>query len=58
MMSVPGVTFETAWTNRQETQVEGLTIPFISKVDLIQTKEASGRDQDKLDLKKLRKAGS
>ncbi|MEN6578157.1 MAG: hypothetical protein ABFD90_17565 [Phycisphaerales bacterium] len=55
MMSIPGVAFETAWANRQETEVEGLVIPFISKADLIKTKEASGRDQDKLDVKKLRK---
>ncbi len=56
MMSLPGVTFETAWGNREEAQVEGLTISFISKADLIKTKEASARDQDLLDVKKLRKA--
>jgi hypothetical protein len=56
MMSVPGVSFDAAWANRQETQVEGLAIPFISKADLIKTKEASGRDQDVIDVKKLRRA--
>jgi hypothetical protein len=55
MMSIPGVTFEAAWANREETQVEGLVIPFISKADLIRAKEASGRDQDRLDVKKLKK---
>jgi len=30
---------------------------FISKADLIRTKEASGRDQDVIDVKKLKKAG-
>jgi len=58
MMSVPGVTFEVAWANREEAQVQGLVIPFISKADLIKTKEASGRDQDRLDVKKLRKTGN
>jgi hypothetical protein len=58
MMSIPGVTFEAAWANREEAQVEGLVIPFISKADLIKTKEASGRDQDLIDAKKLRKAGN
>ncbi|MBN1506278.1 MAG: hypothetical protein JW955_05505 [Sedimentisphaerales bacterium] len=58
MMSVPGVTFEAAWANREETQVEGLAIPFISKADLIKTKEASGRDQDQLDVKKLRRTSN
>ena len=58
MMSLPGVTFEGAWAHREQVQVEGLVIPFISKADLIRTKEASGRDQDLIDAKKLRKAGS
>jgi len=57
MMSLPGVTFETAWASREQTQVEGLVIPFISKADLITTKEASARDQDLIDVKKLRRAG-
>jgi hypothetical protein len=56
MMSIPGVTFETAWANREKVDVEGLVIPFISKAELIKTKEASGRDQDLIDAKKLRKA--
>jgi len=56
MMSLPGMAFEAAWANREQVQIEGLVIPFISKADLIRTKEASGRDQDKIDVKKLRKA--
>jgi len=58
MMSLPGVTFEAAWANREEAQVEGLVIPFISKADLIKTKEANGRDQDVIDAKKLRRTGA
>jgi len=57
MMSLPGVTFETAWANRERSHVEGLTLPFISKADLIQAKEAGGRDQDRIDVKRLRQAG-
>ncbi len=56
MMSIPGVAFEAAWADREEAQIEGIAIPFISKPDLIKTKEASGRDQDKLDVKKLRQS--
>ncbi len=56
MMSIPGVTFETAWANREKVQLEGLVIPFISKADLIKAKEAGGRPQDLIDAKKLRKA--
>ncbi len=56
MMSIPGVTFEAAWEKREKVQMERLIIPFISKADLIKAKEASGRDQDLIDAKELRKA--
>jgi len=56
MMSIPGVTFETAWANREKVQLEGLVIPFISKADLIKSKEVGGRPQDLIDAKELRKA--
>jgi len=56
MMSIPGVTFETAWINREKVQVEGLVVPFIAKADLIKAKETSGREQDLIDAKELRKA--
>ena len=55
MMSIPGVTFETAWSNREKVHLEGLVVPFISKGDLINAKEASGRDQDLIDARELRK---
>jgi hypothetical protein len=57
MMSLPGVMFEAAWMNREQVEMEGLTVPFISRKDLIRTKEASGRDQDRIDVKKLRQTG-
>jgi hypothetical protein len=56
MMSIPGVEFETAWEHREEVQLEGLIIPFISRADLIRAKDASGRAQDLLDAENLRKA--
>jgi len=55
MMSIPGVTFEVAWANREKVRLEGFVIPFISKADLIEAKETSARDQDLIDVKKLRK---
>ncbi len=54
MMSISGVDFETAWANRESVEIAGMVVSFISKADLITTKEASGRDQDLLDVKKLR----
>ena len=56
MMSIPGVEFETAWEHREELLLEGMTIPFISRADLIRAKDASGRAQDLLDAENLRKA--
>jgi hypothetical protein len=56
MMSIPGVTFETAWKNREKVQVGELVIQFISRADLIKAKEASGRPQDLIDAEELKKA--
>lgn len=57
MMSIPGVTFEAAWKNREKVRIGGLVIPFVSRADLIKAKEASGRPQDLIDAEELRKAG-
>ena len=56
MMSIPGVEFESAWGNREGVRLGEFVIPFISKADLIEAKEASGRPQDLIDAEKLRKA--
>ncbi len=56
MMSIPGVEFEEAWKNREVVELAGLRIPFISRSDLIQAKEASGRPQDKIDVEMLKEA--
>lgn len=57
MMSIPGVEFECAWERREDARIEELTIPFISRADLIKAKETSGRAQDLIDLKNLLKDG-
>lgn len=54
MMSIPGVIFEEAWTNRQLVDLAGIQAAFISKADLIKAKAATARPQDLLDLDKLR----
>ena len=40
--------------DKTEVEIEGLTIPVISKKHLIKNKEATGREKDKLDVRKLR----
>ena len=56
MMSIPGIEFDEAWNNREVVKLDDLQILFISRSDLIRSKEASGRPQDKIDLEKLKEA--
>lgn len=56
MMSIPGVEFDQAWENREVVELGDLKIYFISRSDLIRSKEASGRSQDKIDVDKLKEA--
>lgn len=55
LMSIPGVQFEKAWTNREIVNLDNIEIAFIGKADLIQAKKAAGRPQDLLDLANLEK---
>ena len=52
---IDGVTFDVAYRRRMQVTIEGLTIPFLSKRDLIRNKEATGREKDRLDVKSLRR---
>jgi hypothetical protein len=55
LQQVSGVEFDTAWERRLEGFIDEQTPAFvISKDDLIRNKLASGREQDLLDVKKLR----
>ena len=55
LQRIDGITFDEAWTNRVEGTVDGeISTSVISKDDLIRNKLASGRDQDLVDVKKLR----
>ena len=53
LMDIPGVNFEEAWERRLEVQFDEVSVPFISKQDLIATKRAAGRPQDLLDIELL-----
>ena len=55
LQRIDGLSFDEAWQNRIEGVIDGeLKINVISKDDLIRNKLASGREQDILDVKKLR----
>ena len=55
LMSMRGLTFDQAWLRRVVDTVDGVSISFLSKVDLIESKLAAGRPQDLLDVESLRK---
>lgn len=56
LMSLRGLEFDLAWHRRDCQMVDGLSIPFLSKIDLIESKLAAGRPQDLLDVELLRKS--
>ncbi len=57
LQHIDGISFDEAWENRLEGLVdEEIPALVISKDDLIRNKLASGREQDVLDVKKLRAA--
>jgi len=58
LMGIPGIEFDKAWANRKEIDFDGLSVPFISKEDLIVSKRASGRAQDLLDADVLSQTDS
>ena len=55
LRQIDGISFDEAWENRIEGLVDGeVPAVVISKADLIRNKQASGRELDLLDVKKLR----
>ncbi len=55
LQRIDGVSFDEAWANRIEGLIDGeVPASVISRDDLIRNKLASGREQDLLDVKKLR----
>jgi len=53
MMGIAGVDFSSAWTGRVDTTYDDIPIHILGKVQLIQTKRATGRPQDLLDIQRL-----
>lgn len=52
---ISGVTFDEAYPKKKIVDVLGIKVPFIGVQELIKNKIASGRDQDLVDVKRLRK---
>ncbi len=58
MMDVPGLEFQSAWSNRVIGRYADTTLNILNIDELIIAKQTSGREQDLLDLKNLLKAKS
>ena len=58
LQHIDGVKFDEAWEHRMEGMIDDqIRVAVISRDDLIRNKLAAGREQDVLDVKKLRAAG-
>lgn len=55
LTEIDGVSFQEAWINSVEGNIEQIPIKFISMADLIKNKSSTGRDKDALDVKNLKK---
>jgi hypothetical protein len=53
LASIGEMPFDQVWRNRVETEVEGISVPFISKLDLIENKRQVGRLRDLADAEEL-----
>ena len=51
--SITGVIFRDAWENRNEADISGIKVNFISRETLITAKRSVGREKDLLDIQKL-----
>jgi hypothetical protein len=53
MTFLSGVSFDEAWASREQGELDGLSVPFISRDMLKRNKTACGRLQDLADLEYL-----
>ena len=54
LTSIVGIDFAEAWSRRVAATFEGVPVHYLSKPDLIRSKEAAGRPKDLMDLEFLR----
>jgi predicted nucleotidyltransferase len=55
LMGIAGLEFGPAWERRQEALFDDLPVHVICREDLIVSKEAAGRPQDRRDARKLKR---
>jgi len=54
LTSISGVDFDSAWEGRVQTVMDDQPVSFLGWDELLQNKQASGRQQDLADIEKLR----
>lgn len=55
LTSISGVSFDEAWSTRQEADLDGVQVHFIGRAALIRNKEQTGRARDLGDAEELRR---
>ncbi|HXV65052.1 MAG TPA: hypothetical protein VEK15_30435 [Vicinamibacteria bacterium] len=55
LTEISGVSFEEAWATRRTTEIQGRSVAFIGRDELLRNKEATGRPKDLADLSRLKK---
>jgi hypothetical protein len=53
LTGISGVTFEEAWARRAAGKLDGLTVAFLGRDELIKNKRASGRPKDLADVAEI-----
>ncbi len=57
LLELKGVNFRSAWQDHVDIDIDGTTVPVLSKEHLIFNKRAVGRHQDLADVERLQKQG-
>jgi hypothetical protein len=58
LQTLLGVEFGSAWSRRVAADIDGVSVPFISRDDLIANKRAVGRPQDLRDVRALERVAA
>ena len=53
LTGVSGLTFDEAWDNRVEGDLEGVRVHLLGRRELIRNKQATGREKDRVDVRGL-----
>ena len=53
LTSISGVSFDEAWSDRVEFDIDGLAVPMIGRAAFLRNKAASGRLKDRADIERV-----